>query len=199
MRPNRHDLSLFQLMARAGCQTIYLGIESGSSRILTAVKKDVTPEQARSCVELINSCGMRSHGLFMAGFPEETEADLLATLEFLHTVPLNSAVVSFFTYLAGSEIYERDVASGKISKRDFSVAENTGFRLEDLRGIGQQRFLEIAKRIIEEVKRINHRDASHIWRFYLKRKFFVAHPMLAVSKLAQFGYRCLTKRPRERK
>jgi Radical SAM superfamily len=71
------------LMARSGCKGVFLGIESGSPRILTNMNKSATVEKYAKGMEWLRSYGILSFGSFITGFPGETEETVNETVEFI--------------------------------------------------------------------------------------------------------------------
>jgi hypothetical protein len=80
-------------MYKAGCRTIYYGIESGDQNILNFMKKDITLKQVIKTINLTKSSGIKSYGSFMLGFPTETSATIEKTIKFALKLPLDA--VSF--------------------------------------------------------------------------------------------------------
>ncbi|MBU7013742.1 MAG: B12-binding domain-containing radical SAM protein [Theionarchaea archaeon] len=74
--------SLMESMHRAGCDTMFLGIESGSSSILKKIKKDFTPEEARRDIARARQHFDRIYTSYMWGFPEESLDDFYDTMMF---------------------------------------------------------------------------------------------------------------------
>ena len=74
---------LLQKMKAAGCFTLNLGLESGSDSILKRMGKGFTVQDMEKALKQIFESGINTMGNFIAGFPGETEADLLATMDFI--------------------------------------------------------------------------------------------------------------------
>jgi radical SAM superfamily enzyme YgiQ (UPF0313 family) len=76
------DEELIALLARAGCRGIFFGIESGSPRMQKIIDKGLelndSAERVRSC----DKFKIKTAVSLMAGFPEETMADLRETAAF---------------------------------------------------------------------------------------------------------------------
>lgn len=106
---------LLALMKRAGCWMISYGIETGSQEILDRLRKGIRLEQAEEALRRTKEAGIRAKGLFMAGYPEETEETLGQTLSFILRSPLDEINLSFLTPYPGTEIY-----------RDLRWAEHAG-------------------------------------------------------------------------
>jgi radical SAM superfamily enzyme YgiQ (UPF0313 family) len=103
------DRKLLKLMARAGCQTIQYGFESGSSTILKAMNKKTTHEQIENAVNLTLEAGIRPTGNFMIGFPEETRETVRETVELGKKIKKRGAWValSILTPYPGTYYYKR--------------------------------------------------------------------------------------------
>jgi len=100
------DRDLLRLMKRAGCWMISYGIESGSQKILDRIRKEITLEQVEQTVRWTKEAGIRAKGLFMIGYPEETEETLGQTLNFIRRSRLDEMNLSFLTPYPGTEIYQ---------------------------------------------------------------------------------------------
>jgi len=101
------DRGLLFLMKRAGCWMISYGIESGSQEILDRIQKGITLDQVNQAVHATKEAGIRAKGLFMIGYPEETEKTLEETLALMLRLPLDEANLSFLTPYPGTELYRR--------------------------------------------------------------------------------------------
>ncbi|MDI6756152.1 MAG: radical SAM protein, partial [Thermodesulfobacteriota bacterium] len=101
------DAALLKLMKRAGCWMISYGIESGSPEILAGIRKDIRLDQVEQAVHWTKEAGIRAKGLFMIGYPEETESTLRQTLSLILRCPFDELNLSFLTPYPGTEIYEQ--------------------------------------------------------------------------------------------
>jgi radical SAM superfamily enzyme YgiQ (UPF0313 family) len=76
------DEELISLLAKAGCRGIFFGIESGSPRMQKIIDKGL---ELNDSAERVSSCDkfkIKTAVSLMAGFPEETMADLRQTAAF---------------------------------------------------------------------------------------------------------------------
>ena len=101
------DEELLKLMKKAGCVKLEIGVESGSDRMRKIIHKDVTNEQIRHAFNLINKSGIGSGSFFMAGFPEETVADLMQTFQLMKDLNANEMAFNILDPMPGSEDYEK--------------------------------------------------------------------------------------------
>jgi len=93
------------LMKRAGCWQVWLGIESGSDRVLNLCSKGISTAKSREAVRMVKAAGLSPAGLFMVGLPGETKADIDLTIRMALELPLEGFVMSHFRPLPGSEFY----------------------------------------------------------------------------------------------
>jgi pyruvate-formate lyase-activating enzyme len=68
-RTDTVDTDLLELMARAGCDAIYFGIESGSERVLRTIRKDIPLERSLEVLEQCRDLGITPNAGFIVGFP----------------------------------------------------------------------------------------------------------------------------------
>lgn len=109
------DEEILRAMEGAGCEEVYVGIETGSERVAAAMNRGVTPAVLREKVELLRRVTkFRVFGFFLIGFPTEEEADLRATLRLALGLPLDLASFFYFTPHPGTRIFQELVSAGAI-------------------------------------------------------------------------------------
>jgi anaerobic magnesium-protoporphyrin IX monomethyl ester cyclase len=106
VRIDRLDRPMLGEMKRAGCYLMALGIESANQRILDMVHKKLDVNLVRSVVQDVVDAGIEAWGFFMIGFPTETRAEVLNTVEFALSLPLTRCQFTKTTPLPGTPIYE---------------------------------------------------------------------------------------------
>jgi radical SAM superfamily enzyme YgiQ (UPF0313 family) len=80
------DEDLLQLMASAGCNEIFFGIETGSERMQKIIDKHLDTGKAHNIIDTVQRAGMASTVSLITGFPEETWEDLCQTLDiYMHS------------------------------------------------------------------------------------------------------------------
>ena len=77
------DSELLNLMARAGCYMISLGVESGSNGILTALGKQTTVESTRKTLRECSEARIRVLSYIIIGSPGETDKTVRETVQLL--------------------------------------------------------------------------------------------------------------------
>lgn len=72
-----------KLASKAGVWNIFLGIESGSQKMLDRMNKHITIEEYKRAIRLIQNYGMKVQGSFIVGLPGETWETLSETQNFI--------------------------------------------------------------------------------------------------------------------
>ncbi|MBK8232778.1 MAG: B12-binding domain-containing radical SAM protein [Candidatus Eisenbacteria bacterium] len=79
-RADRMNAEVVEALAALRCRRIWIGSESGSQRILDAMRRGVTVEQVRRAVELARRHGIEVGMFLMWGYEGEERADVEATI-----------------------------------------------------------------------------------------------------------------------
>jgi anaerobic magnesium-protoporphyrin IX monomethyl ester cyclase len=108
-------------MKLAGCAAIQIGIESGNNEILSAMRKDITIEEALIACEIIKKHDIELEAFFMVGFPQETEETLNDTIIAMKKTRCDSICYSIFTPYPGTEAFEFCKQKGLIED-DYNVS-----------------------------------------------------------------------------
>jgi len=77
------DEELVELMKKSGCEGVFLGIESGNNTILKNMNKAAKVEKYLEGIELLKKHEIFTYGSFIIGFPGETDATAMDTLNFI--------------------------------------------------------------------------------------------------------------------
>jgi len=94
-------------MKRAGCTTVFFGIESGSDEILRLMNKKITTAQAASAVAAAHKAKLEVGAFFILCYPGETDDTVLGTLRFAGSLPLDYLGLTMPYPLPGTSLYER--------------------------------------------------------------------------------------------
>jgi anaerobic magnesium-protoporphyrin IX monomethyl ester cyclase len=78
---NNVDESIMNSLKNSGCYELFIGIESGSPKILSAINKTKSLDVILTNLTKIFKAGINMKGHFIYGFPEETEEDMKMTFD----------------------------------------------------------------------------------------------------------------------
>jgi anaerobic magnesium-protoporphyrin IX monomethyl ester cyclase len=110
------DEELLDMLHQIGTYALTVGIESGSQRILDAMRKNLDIHTIEEKINLINRSGIDPGGFFIIGFPGETKEDIQKTISFAKKLKITKAQFSNFMPLPGTHETNNLIEEGKISK-----------------------------------------------------------------------------------
>ena len=117
--PKNVDEELAGLMARAGCEQVSIGFESGSEQVLKNMNKKFNPREVRRISERLFEQGIKQMGFLLLGGPGETKESVEESLFFADSLKLDTLKIS-----VGIRIYPRTplarraIRDGIISSHD---------------------------------------------------------------------------------
>jgi radical SAM superfamily enzyme YgiQ (UPF0313 family) len=94
-------------MARAGADTVWIGAESGSQKILDAMDKGTQVEQILECTKLMKAEGIKVAWFLQFGYLGETGDDIDLTLQMLKNERPSDIGISVSYPLPGTPFYEK--------------------------------------------------------------------------------------------
>lgn len=99
--------SAVEALAHAGAEEVWLGVESGSQRVLDAMDKGTRIPQVREATRALKSHGIRASWFLQLGYPGEEWEELLLTRDLLRDERPHDIGVSVAYPLPGTAFYER--------------------------------------------------------------------------------------------
>ena len=94
-------------LAKAGCQIIWVGAESGSQKILDAMDKGDRVEDIYRAAELLHANGIQTGFFLQFGYPGETWDDVQLTLKMVRDCMPDDIGISVSYPLPGTKFHER--------------------------------------------------------------------------------------------
>lgn len=152
----RNHPELFEALIReTGWNTISVGFESGSNRVLQILNKECDEEDNMFAISLLNHIGdkMESEGMrpptvwanVILGTPGETQEDAEKTLRMLHSVHRVQVSSSYFTPYPGSLLGYQLTAEGKSLLSEEHYNRNPG--IAKVRGVDYTFFQSFSSRL----------------------------------------------------
>ena len=96
-----------QALRRAGCVEVWMGVESGSQKILKAMDKGTHVEQVISARANLRREGIRACYFLQFGYPGETWDDIQQTVQLVRATRPDDVGISVSYPLPGTKFYER--------------------------------------------------------------------------------------------
>ena len=117
------DRKTARALRRAGCAEVWMGVESGSQRILDAMDKGLRVEQAILARATLKSEGIRACYFLQFGYPGETWEDLKKTIALVRGTRPDDIGVSLSYPLPNTKFHDR-VQRQLGAKRNWSDSDD---------------------------------------------------------------------------
>jgi radical SAM superfamily enzyme YgiQ (UPF0313 family) len=109
------DDELVSNMKHSGCNTVWIGIETGSEKTLKMIKKNISMGIISQAITLFKKYSLFVCGFFIIGFPWESKEDMEKTLNLIKKLPIDNFELNIATPLPGTQMFNTLVDSGKIN------------------------------------------------------------------------------------
>ncbi len=119
------DSEVANLMKAAGCQRVYLGLETGCDDTLQLMNKKTTVEDGVRAVRHFKAAGIQVAAFFIVGYPGETIDSIEQTFELALNLPLDEISFNVPFPLPGSNLFDR--VSGIDPSKDWSRENDVTF------------------------------------------------------------------------
>lgn len=103
-RPEQISEPLVMAMQKAGCQGIFMGIESGSDAVLRRIGRNYTVAEAKKAVEICMRNGLVATVSFIIGLPGERREDVKATFQLMMEMETFNIELSILFPLLGTPL-----------------------------------------------------------------------------------------------
>jgi anaerobic magnesium-protoporphyrin IX monomethyl ester cyclase len=111
------DDDLLRTLRASGCRQIFYGVETGSKRLLHAMKKGIRVDDVPGVVAKTRGAGIESMAMLILGYPGETIESLEETLALLKSCRFDDVGLFYFAPLPGSEVYKDAATQGTFNGR----------------------------------------------------------------------------------
>jgi len=183
------DEQLIQLMKKAGCNEVRIGVETGCQKILDETKKGITFEQIRNTTMMLNRNRMLWTGYFMYGLPTETIEDIRSTYRFMREINPNYAGLGLYNPFPKTELFDKGVELGlleddveldyffKTNPKDYYF-KNSQKRVLD---IDTNEFQQIEEEIQDVFSAHNTKFSNLARRAICRKSNYVKHPEILIK------------------
>ncbi len=105
LRGDRIDRELIEKLAAAGTKFISYAVETASPRLQKLIQKNLDLEKMFKAIDETTKAGIVTRGFFMIGFPTETEAEVIETIDYAKASTLCGATFFTVVYFPGTDLY----------------------------------------------------------------------------------------------
>ena len=107
LRADKLDEDICNMLKKAGCYYVAVGIETGDSEILKSIKKSETLEDIERGINCLHKAGIIIQGNFILGHHGETRKSIQNTIDFIFRLPIDRLSVEILELLPGSELWKK--------------------------------------------------------------------------------------------
>ena len=178
-RVNTVSRAVLREMKRAGCHLIFYGIESGSQRILDAMRKGITIRQIEEAMKWTNQARIDTYGAFILGWPGETIQEINQTITFAKKLDLDFSQFSIATPYPGTALYDMVKEEGLLTTEDWAqftagrpIFATNQFSKKELRTLlrkAYQSFYLRSKFLIRYLRKRRVKSLLYLTRFVVEK------------------------------
>ena len=110
-------------LAGAGCESVWMGAESGSQKILDAMDKGTAVEEIYESTHLLKKHGIRACFFLQFGYTGETMTEINKTIKMVNDLMPDDIGISVSYPLPGTKFYDR-VVSGMKTKQNWELSDD---------------------------------------------------------------------------
>ncbi|UCC57628.1 MAG: B12-binding domain-containing radical SAM protein [Candidatus Bathyarchaeum sp.] len=164
VRADYLTLDLLKKMKKTGCQSVFVGIESGDQYVLdNIIGKSLKLKNVIKFAEMCKKIGLKTGAFYIIGFPGETKESMMNTVEFALMLKRKYDVgmhLLFATPSYGTRLYEecktKGYIRGHLTPRAFAeVRQNWGLPLIETEEFTAMEVKEIASRAMKAYRKLS--------------------------------------------
>jgi radical SAM superfamily enzyme YgiQ (UPF0313 family) len=126
-------------MAKAKCDVMMVGCESGSSKILKDIRKGIGPQMIKRVFKWGEQYGLQRRAFFMVGLPNEDEDSIKATLKLAKEIKPDIFGMTILAPYPGSDFYDpikhKDIDWSEVDEYTNDFWETKNFTNQELKDI----------------------------------------------------------------
>jgi anaerobic magnesium-protoporphyrin IX monomethyl ester cyclase len=178
-REDRLNEEVVQTLAKMGCHRLWIGAETGSQRILDAMKRRTNAERVRVMVHLLQKHGIQVGMFIMLGYDGEQRPDLEATVEHLKLAGPDTFLTTVAYPIKGTPYYA-SVADKVISRRAWDEGSDRDYTVA---GRHSPRYYQFATRWMVSEVALHRQRRSHSRSYPRMAKHFLSAQLGRVGML----------------
>ncbi|MDD4979767.1 MAG: radical SAM protein [Candidatus Omnitrophica bacterium] len=151
------DPEILEIVAKAGCYSIFYGLESGNQDLLDIIEKGITIQQIKDAVKWAHRAGIDTRGSFILGLPGETPQKANKTIDLAIELDLTYAQFNLAFPFKGTKLY------------DFALDMGSVF---EYRGLTKATYVPHGYRDRDELEAVMRKA---YFKFYFRPAYFMKH------------------------
>lgn len=164
-RADRMNEEVVQTLSEMGCFRLWIGSESGSQRLLDAMKRGVKAEQVQAMTRLAKRYGIETGMFLMWGFEDENAQDIAATVAHVKKANPDLVLTTVSYPIKGTEYYKRMAEQDVIvAGRPWDISNDRSFKIK---GRHSRRYYDFVNRwLYHEIalNRLQEKNGGLSWQ-----------------------------------
>jgi anaerobic magnesium-protoporphyrin IX monomethyl ester cyclase len=136
-------------MKQAGCHTVFLGIESGSDEILKKYSKEITTDEIKKTIQMLNTYKIRVLGYFILGLPGEDRDSIRETIDLAKQLDIDFASFATATPDLGTPLRREALEKGWM-RADESVFDSSDYPVLETENLSKEEVWQLRRQAIME-------------------------------------------------
>jgi radical SAM superfamily enzyme YgiQ (UPF0313 family) len=154
-------------LARAGCNEVWMGVESGAQSVLNAMDKGLRVESVAGARELLRKHGIKACYFLQFGYPGEGLSEIEATIDLVRSTKPDDIGVSVSYPLPNTIFYERvseqlGPKRNWIDSGELSMMFRSAYSTEFYRGLREALHFEVEQQHLP-LERRSPQELSRLW------------------------------------
>jgi len=156
-RADRMNGEIIRTLKNMGCFRVWLGSESGSQRLLEAMKRGVKAEQVQTMTRLAKRHGIETGMFLMWGYEDENQSDIEMTIEHVKKANPDLVLTTVAYPIKGTEYYDRLAAQESIvATRPWQNSNDRDYKIQ---GRHSKRYYDfVNRRLYGEIEQMKIRE-----------------------------------------
>lgn len=146
------DRTTLEFMKKANCREIWVGVESGSPKILKEMGKGINIQQIENVFKWAKECDIRTRAYFMVGHENETREDFDMTLKLAEKLDADIYGCTVLAPFPGTEIYDRYKEKLNLQNTDWSSVDEYGNKIWETENFSNEELLDLQAEFTEKFK-----------------------------------------------
>jgi len=167
-RADRMNEDIVATLRDMGCFRVWIGSESGSQRLLDAMKRGVKAEQVQVMTRLAKRFGIETGMFLMWGFEDENRDDIVMTVDHVKKANPDLVLTTVSYPIKGTEYYNRMAAQNVIV--DNLPWEKSNDRDYKIRHRHSRRYYDFVNRWMHGEIKLARLQENGNWRKRMKAK-----------------------------
>ena len=122
-------------MIDSGLTHISVGVESANPKILKSIGKGLKVKEVNKFQRLCKDRPIKIKGFFMIGFPNESEKDIIKTINYIEKSQSNSIGINIVMAYPGTRLYEQIYGKDKIFLPEYGDIDFSKIKTEEVQSI----------------------------------------------------------------